>query len=188
MGYSPWGCKESDTTEWLSTHTTNFVLLISWSGPYCHIQAKLWCPMVLAWGLGDAASDSFSEAVEIHDLSAERKNAGLKFKAFCSWSCCLLPLQPAHLCQSLKYSPTWAHIGSSSVETYCPSGIIWFYVFTFVNSFLYSFHKSSVVTSGYKKQQTVFHCGLSYSECGTKSVKELQKIDSLTMSVLHDCT
>ena len=72
------------------------------------------------------------------------------------------------------------------METYCPSGII--YVFTFVNSFLYSFHKISVVTSGYKKQQTVFHCGLSYSECGTKSVKELQKFDSLTISVLHEYT
>ena len=23
VGYSPWGCKESDTTEWLSTHTTH---------------------------------------------------------------------------------------------------------------------------------------------------------------------
>jgi len=40
--------------------------------------------MVLAWGLGDAASDSFSEAVEIHDPRAEWKNPGLKFKAFCS--------------------------------------------------------------------------------------------------------
>ena len=72
------------------------------------------------------------------------------------------------------------------METYCPSGII--YVFTFVNSFLYSFHKISVVTSGYKQQKTVFHCGLSYSECGTKSVKELQKFDSLTISVLHEYT
>ena len=29
VGYSAWGRKESDTTEWLSTHTTNFVLVIS---------------------------------------------------------------------------------------------------------------------------------------------------------------
>ena len=28
VGYSAWGRKESDTTEWLSTHTTNFVLVI----------------------------------------------------------------------------------------------------------------------------------------------------------------
>ena len=62
------------------------------------------------------------------------------------------------------------------------------YIFTFVNSFLHSFHKISVVTSEYKKQHTVFHCGLSYPECGTKSVKELQKIDSLTRSVLHEYT
>ena len=26
-GYSPWGCKESDTTEWLSTHTILFHML-----------------------------------------------------------------------------------------------------------------------------------------------------------------
>ena len=158
--------------------------------------------MVLAWALGGAASDSFSEAVEIHDARAEWKNPGLKFKASSSWSCCLLPLQAAHLCQSLKYSRTWAHIGSSSlesirdylllhigsssVETDRPSGIIYFYVFTFVNSFFHSFHKISVVTSGYKNQQTMFHCGLSYSECGTNSVKELQKIDSLTISVCHE--
>ena len=63
--------------------------------------SQLWCPVVLAWGLRDAASDSFSEAVESHHLRAEWKNAGLKFKAFCSSSCCLLPLQPARLCQSL---------------------------------------------------------------------------------------
>ena len=95
-----------------------------------------------------------------------------------------------HICASLKYSPTWAHIGSSSVETYCPSGIIYFYVFTFVNSFLHSFHKISVVTSMYKKQQTVFHCDLNtfYSECGTNSVLELQKIDSLTISVCREYT
>ena len=23
VGYSPWGCKESDMTDWLSTHTQN---------------------------------------------------------------------------------------------------------------------------------------------------------------------
>ena len=72
------------------------------------------------------------------------------------------------------------------MQTYFPSGIIYFYVFTFVNSFLHSFHKISVVTSGYTKQQAMFHCGLSYSECGTNSVKELQKIDSLTISVCHE--
>ena len=44
-------------------------------------QAKLWCPMDLAWALGGAASDSFSEAVEIHDPRAEWKNPGLTFKA-----------------------------------------------------------------------------------------------------------
>ena len=27
VGYSPWGCKESDTTEWLRTHTHTFSLL-----------------------------------------------------------------------------------------------------------------------------------------------------------------
>ena len=74
------------------------------------------------------------------------------------------------------------------METDYPSGIIYFYVFTFVNSFLYSFYKISVVTSGYKKQETVFHCGFSYSECGTNSVKELQKIDSLTISVCREYT
>ena len=74
------------------------------------------------------------------------------------------------------------------METDYPSGIIYFYVFTFVNSFLYSFYKISVVTSGYKKQETVFHCGFSYSECGTKCVLELQKIDSFTMSVRHEYT
>ena len=45
------------------------------------VLPQLWCPMVLAWGLGGAASDSFSEAVEIHDPRAEWKNPGLKFKA-----------------------------------------------------------------------------------------------------------
>ena len=34
-------------------------------------QAKLWCPMDLAWALVGAASDFFSEAVEIHDPRAQ---------------------------------------------------------------------------------------------------------------------
>ena len=50
-------------------------------------------------GLWDAASDTLSEAVEIHGPRAYLKNQGLNFQASSSLSCCLLPLEAAHLCQ-----------------------------------------------------------------------------------------
>ena len=117
VGYSPWGHRESDTTEWLSTHTTNFVLVVSWSGPSCHSQPKLWCHMVLAWGLGDAASESFSEAVEIHDPRAEWKNPGLKpglslLKPFLADPGVCFPCR-LHMCASLWVLP---HLGTHRVK------------------------------------------------------------------------
>ena len=73
VGYSPWGCKESDTTEWLSTHTTYSILtdyLCSWSSyfpffsscivplepPLCvlcgnhNTAAWTWAPAVMSYG------------------------------------------------------------------------------------------------------------------------------------------
>ena len=37
--------------------------------------------------------------VEVHGPTAQWKNQLPQFKAFSSWSCCLFPLWPAHLCQ-----------------------------------------------------------------------------------------
>ena len=48
-------------------------------------------------------------------------------------------------------------------------------------------YKFSMVCSGYRKQLPMSDCGLSYSEYGTKSIKDLRKFDSLTICP-HDYT
>ena len=46
-GYSPWGCKELDTTEWLNTHMTPYI----WIYIYIHIHEALniWHILCILW-------------------------------------------------------------------------------------------------------------------------------------------
>ena len=43
VGYSPWGCKELDTTEWLSTaQSMNNSLFLIWDSVACLLELILW--------------------------------------------------------------------------------------------------------------------------------------------------
>ena len=42
-----------------------------------------------------------------------------------------------------------------------------------------------MVGSVYRKQPPTFDCGLKYSGCGAKPVKDLRKIDSITICTPH---
>ena len=55
MGYSPWGCKELDMTEWLSTYTENFISIHHLRMWPHFIGSLLMCLVKLEWshtGLG----------------------------------------------------------------------------------------------------------------------------------------
>ena len=54
VGYSPWGCKELDTTEWLSTHTYIYNLKLTWyyKSTILQLKKKLCYFIVLVEGPG----------------------------------------------------------------------------------------------------------------------------------------
>ena len=78
-----------------------------------------------------------------------------------------------------EYSVTWALIGSSSVETYCSSGIISFVFLLLLLVVLIPCISFPWFVLGTGNHPPTFDCGLSYSGCGTKSVNDIRKIDSL---------
>ena len=89
---------------WLFTRASfhplsKFVLVIAW--PLGHTAMsipKFGAPCSWHGALRCCLRFS-SEPVEINSPTAQWKNQPLQFQAFSSWSCCLFPLWPAHLCQ-----------------------------------------------------------------------------------------
>ena len=123
-------------------------------------------------GLWDAASGSFSEAVEVHGPTAQWKNQPLQFKAFSIWSCCLFPLWPAHLCQ-LQSTPRPGHsLGQVQRRLIVPQGL---FSFVFLLLLVVVFIPCIIFHGLFWVQETAAHVWLSYSGCGTKSVKDLRK-------------
>ena len=108
------------------------------------------------------------------------KDQVLQCKDFCSWSCCLFPLCPTHLCQP-QSTPQPGH---SQVQVQwrliVPQGLFSF-VLLLLLVVVFFVYKFSMVCSEYRKQPPTFDCSFSYSECGTKSVKDLKKIGNLTI-------
>ena len=76
VGYSPWGCKESDTTEWLSTHTHRMVrrvqlsMVLVHSGCYHRISQAEWLKQQMFISLSLEAGESRSK-VPADFVSAE---------------------------------------------------------------------------------------------------------------------
>lgn len=115
-----------------------------------------------------------------HGLEEIQIHPGLK--PFPAGSCCSFPLWPTYLCQPQSTPPGQPR--GRLVETYCSSGLF-ILCSCFCCSCPYSLYVFSICL--FWVQETAAHdCGVSYSGCGTKSVKDLRKIDSLRMCLLNN--